>query len=96
MTPGNLAILVMDSLKQGSGVPTGRQGIWTDEDDDRLRLMDSVDATREPSTLEEARLTEEAQRLWRRLSHKHTADGVVLRREFLEAREGMMGHDARR
>ncbi|KND88159.1 Telomeric repeat-binding factor 2-interacting protein 1 [Tolypocladium ophioglossoides CBS 100239] len=82
MTPGGLAALVMQSLKDGSGVPSHHEGIWTDRDDKSLRLVDAIQAE-EPSV--EPRERRKAKKEFDRLVAKHGLDQMELRRQFLGA-----------
>lgn len=85
MTTGGTAALVMQSLRDGKGIPTHCEGAWTDRDDDGLRLIDSVDANMKVTTAQEAQHLKKAKRESDRLIKKHTLDRVELRRKFLEA-----------
>ncbi|KAM4063078.1 rap1 myb domain-containing protein [Hirsutella rhossiliensis] len=82
MTPGGLAPLVMQSLKDGQGVPTHHQGVWTDRDDKGLRMVDNVNVKDVVSTPRESR---KASKELARLTQKHGLEGIQLRRLFLEA-----------
>lgn len=80
MTPGSLAALVMESLRDGRGVPTHHEGIWTDRGDRGLWQADA--AARGPEAdPEEVRRAKE----YRRLMHKHGRERIELRRRFLAA-----------
>ncbi|PNY26866.1 Telomeric repeat-binding factor 2-interacting protein 1 [Tolypocladium capitatum] len=82
MTPGGLAALVMQSLKDGSGVPSHHEGVWTDRDDKGLHLVDSIHADEPSVELKERR---RAKKEFDRLVAKHGLDRIELRRLFLEA-----------
>ncbi|CAM1506447.1 Fc.00g060880.m01.CDS01 [Cosmosporella sp. VM-42] len=85
LTPGDLATLVMQSLKDGKEVPTHHEGIWTDRDDADLNLAKSVDIDRLGSNAEEERLRRRAKHASDRLVNKHGQGGVDLRKAYLEA-----------
>lgn len=82
MTPGKFAILVMKSLKDGRGVPDHHQGVWTDRDDQGLRMVDRVNAM---EGFAEAGESRKAKRTLERLTRKHGLERIELRRRFLKA-----------
>jgi len=86
MVPG-IATVVMQSLKEGRGVPGNHEGIWTDRDDDGLKLMSTVDMEAEGDTNEERKAVRKARRSAKRLEEKHGSDRIKLRRQFLAAQE---------
>ena len=88
MTLG-LASHVMQCLKDGQGVPSHYEGIWTDRDDKSLRLVDSVDPQHEPVTSEEQRQMRRAKKESDRIMKKHGVERMEDRRRFLAAQESM-------
>lgn len=82
MRPGGLAALVMQSLKDGQGVPANHECVWTDRDDQGLRMMGRVDADGQSAKHEELG---KAKREAKRLTRKHGAEEIQLRKRFLEA-----------
>ena len=87
MTPGGVASHVMQSLKDKQGVPSHHEGVWTDRDDDSLRLVDSVVRGSEPSNPREVEHRKKAKREWDRLEKKHGLERIELRRKFIEAED---------
>lgn len=86
MVPG-IATVVMQSLKEGKGVPANHEGIWTDRDDEGLKLLGTVDVDKEGETKEERKLIRKAIKTAARLQEKHGSDKVELRRQFLAAQK---------
>jgi hypothetical protein len=86
MVPG-IATVVMQNLKEGRGVPGNHEGIWTDRDDEGLRLMATVNMESEGDTSEECKAIRKAKRAAKRLKEKHGSDRIKLRRQFLAAQE---------
>jgi hypothetical protein len=88
----------MQELRDGHGIPTNWEGVWTQRDDDSLRLVDSVDMV--ASKPEDVQM-KKARREWKRLVNKHgiqtqqdndeengnevSLERIDLRREFLKA-----------
>ncbi|KAI1064801.1 hypothetical protein LB507_000821 [Fusarium sp. FIESC RH6] len=93
LTPGKLALLVMQYLTSGRGVPSRHEGIWTDRDDEDLRFSSSVDFGELPADDEEEQEQELAQKAHNRLVKKHGRQRFELRKAFLEAQtiEGKHG-----
>ncbi|KAH7161430.1 TRF2-interacting telomeric protein/Rap1 C terminal domain-containing protein [Dactylonectria macrodidyma] len=85
LTPGNLASLVMQSLKDGKEIPSHHEGIWTDRDDAELTLVASVDLRVEPSGPVAERQYRKARRASDRLVKKHGPARIELRKSFLDA-----------
>lgn len=79
MVPGGLAAEVMQSLVDGKGVPTNYEGIWTDRDDESLRLVDMAHADKPPKERRTAK------KEFDRLIAKHGLNRIELRRLFLAA-----------
>jgi TRF2-interacting telomeric protein/Rap1 - C terminal domain len=94
MNPG-LAGVVMQSETEGKGIPQNIRGIWTEEDDDRLNYIDSVDTTKKPTTLKDKHLQEAAKDDFKALAKKHGVEGMEDRRRFLSDME-KLGIDWRR
>ncbi|KAM0562831.1 hypothetical protein ACHAPJ_001671 [Fusarium lateritium] len=90
LTPGKLALTVMEHLRDGREVPSHYEGIWTDRDDADLEFVSGVDFNRTPTNNSEERQQERAQKAHNRLIRKHTFPRYKLRKAFLEAqtREG--------
>lgn len=85
LTPGNLASLVMQSLKDGKEIPSHHEGIWTDRDDAELTLIASVDLRVEPSGPVDERQYRKVRRAYDRLVKKHGPARIELRKGFLDA-----------
>ncbi|KAH7312354.1 TRF2-interacting telomeric protein/Rap1 C terminal domain-containing protein [Stachybotrys elegans] len=86
MTPGGLAALVMQSLKDKNGIPPNYEGVWTDNDDKGLRLVMTTDTNASPASEEgESRRVRKAKKELVRLVDKHGEKAVELRKRFLEA-----------
>lgn len=85
LTPGKLALLVMQHLSEGRDVPSRHEGIWTDRDDADLESSLSVDFSRSPANDREEREQELAQKAHNRLIKKHGKQRFELRKAFLEA-----------
>lgn len=43
MTPGGQAAETMESLRQGKGIPTNYEGVWTERDDKGVEMVDAVE-----------------------------------------------------
>ncbi|KAI8723957.1 DNA-binding protein RAP1 [Fusarium sp. LHS14.1] len=91
LTPGTLALQVMESLQAGRGVPSRHEGIWTDRDDDDLAFVSMVDFTQSPTSTSEEMQQQRAQKAHNRLIKKHTFQRFELRKEFLQA-QANQGH----
>ncbi|KAF5025583.1 hypothetical protein F66182_2327 [Fusarium sp. NRRL 66182] len=94
LTPGNLALTVMQHLSDGRDVPSHHEGIWTDRDDTDLQFVSGVDFSQPPETKREELEQKLAQKTHNRLIKKHGFQRFNLRRAFLEAqimenREGL-------
>lgn len=74
MKIGGNSSIVMESLRNGSGIPENMPGVWTDSDDK------SVDKWRE--ALETGQLSK-AQHIHDRLASKHGATSIEARNQFL-------------
>ncbi|KAJ2966880.1 hypothetical protein NQ176_g9938 [Zarea fungicola] len=89
MTPG-LATVVMQSIQDGNGVPAHYEGIWTDRDDEGLRLVNEVGDAGMNTLLgskEEMKRVRKARRTRDRLRDKHGQERMTLRMQFLEAND---------
>ncbi|CAG7564965.1 unnamed protein product [Fusarium equiseti] len=95
LTPGKLALLVMQYLNSGRGVPSRHEGIWTDRDDEDLRFSSSVDFGQLPADDEEEQEQELAQKAHNRLVKKHGKQRFELRKAFLEAQTTEGKHGAK-
>ncbi|KAK1989093.1 Rap1 Myb domain-containing protein [Colletotrichum cereale] len=71
-----LAIDLLKHLKKYKELPNNWQGVWTTNDDRRLRRVDAVDSGAGP---DQARL----QYYWDYIVKKHTLERIQRRREFL-------------
>ncbi|KAL2692203.1 hypothetical protein Neosp_002609 [[Neocosmospora] mangrovei] len=91
LTPGTLALQVMESLQAGRGVPSRHEGIWTDRDDDDLAFVSMVDFTQSPTSTSEEMQQQRAQKAHNRLIKKHTFQRFELRKAFLRA-QANQGH----
>ncbi|KAJ4192601.1 hypothetical protein NW755_003748 [Fusarium falciforme] len=91
LTPGNLALQVMESLQAGRGVPSRHEGIWTDRDDDDLAFVSMVDFSQSPTNTSEELQQQRAQKAHNRLIRKHTFQRFELRKAFLRA-QANQGH----
>ncbi|KAM0426730.1 hypothetical protein ACHAPT_008046 [Fusarium lateritium] len=85
LTPGTLALQVMESLKADCGVPSHHEGIWTDRDDADLAFVSSVDFSHSPKNNSEELQQQRAQKAHNRLIKKHTLRRFELRKAFLQA-----------
>ncbi|KAF4972446.1 hypothetical protein FSARC_1013 [Fusarium sarcochroum] len=85
LTPGTLAILVMQHLSNGRDVPSHHEGIWTDRDDGDLKIISGVDFNCTPTDDSEERQQQHAQNAHNRLIKKHGLQRYKLRMAFLEA-----------
>ncbi|KAF5668569.1 hypothetical protein FHETE_5260 [Fusarium heterosporum] len=85
LTPGNLALIVMQHLQEGRGIPTRYEGIWTDRDDADLDFISSVDFDQSPTTESEERQQDRAQKAHNRLVKKHGFQRFNLRKSFIDA-----------
>ncbi|KAM3509059.1 hypothetical protein MY11210_006475 [Beauveria gryllotalpidicola] len=87
MTLG-LATVVMQSLHDGRGVPAHHQGVWTDGDDEGLRLVVGVGPealetdVRDKEVMKKVR---KARRARNRLTAKHGEERMARRIEYLKA-----------
>ncbi|TQV97420.1 hypothetical protein V2A60_006828 [Cordyceps javanica] len=90
MTPG-LATVVMQSLKEGQGVPTHHEGIWTDRDDTGLRLVAGVegDLDKDVRDKEQMKTLRKARRARDRLLNKHGQERMALRIKYLRASDSL-------
>jgi hypothetical protein len=80
ITPGPLATIVMDCVRQREPIPDNYEGIWTDKDDISLRRINELNM---PIRLSESRAKTQMQREINRLLVKHGKQGVELRALFL-------------
>ncbi|KAM0344036.1 hypothetical protein ACHAPU_007939 [Fusarium lateritium] len=85
LTPGNLALTVMQHLKEGRGIPTRYEGIWTDRDDADLEFISGIDFDQSPTTESEERQQDRAQKAHNRLIKKHGFQRFNLRKSFIDA-----------
>ncbi|KAM3533815.1 hypothetical protein MY4038_002915 [Beauveria bassiana] len=83
-----LATVVMQSLRDGRGVPARYEGVWTDRDDEGLRLVVDV----RPQALETdvrdkevMKKVRKARRVRDRLMNKHGEERMALRIKYLKA-----------
>ncbi|RCI10317.1 hypothetical protein L249_8658 [Ophiocordyceps polyrhachis-furcata BCC 54312] len=81
LRPGGAASHVMQSLKEGKGIPTNVEGAWTGRDDRDLLWADEVKARRGPSA--SGAEVKKATDKHNRLDHKHGAENLKLRRRFI-------------
>ncbi|KAG5663300.1 hypothetical protein KAF25_001236 [Fusarium avenaceum] len=93
LTPGNLALTAMQHLKDGRGIPTRYEGIWTDRDDADLEFVSSIDFDNPPTSESEERQQERAQKAHNRLIKKHGFERFKLRKAFLDAQTTEGGYD---
>jgi hypothetical protein len=93
LTPGNLALTAMQHLKDGRGIPTRYEGIWTDRDDADLEFVSSIDFDCPPTSESEERQQERAQKAHNRLIKKHGFERFKLRKAFLDAQITEGGYD---
>lgn len=85
MSTGGAAAEAMESLKQGNGLPTHMEGVWTDRDDKALRMINATEVNKTPADGHEKRRIDNAKKEALRLKNKH-GDGLVeLRTQFLAA-----------
>ena len=80
--PG-LAGLVMQSLRDGRGIPKHHAGIWTKEDDDNLRQVLAEDFTQVPEGDFAQFRRRRLDRLRKALEKKHGLQGIAHRRRIL-------------
>ncbi|RDA90987.1 hypothetical protein CP533_3109 [Ophiocordyceps camponoti-saundersi (nom. inval.)] len=80
LRPGGAASFVMQSLKEGKGIPTNVEGAWTERDDQDLLWADEVKAR--GSSASEAEV-KKANDKHKRLNHKHGSENLKLRRRFV-------------
>ncbi|EGX92688.1 transcription factor Rap1, putative [Cordyceps militaris CM01] len=94
MTPG-LAAEVMQSLRDGRGVPAHHEGIWTDVDDAGLRLVvgagpdldqEDGEVVRSKAAMKAVR---KARRTRDRLLNKHGRERMALRVKYLRASDNL-------
>ncbi len=76
--PG-LASQVMETLKKGESLPSNWRGVWTQKDDEALRL---IRADSPAQNTKEARKRDKQRG---KLEKKHTREGMDMRIKFLEA-----------
>ncbi|KAM3450248.1 hypothetical protein MY3296_006251 [Beauveria thailandica] len=87
-----LATVVMQSLRDGRGVPAHHEGVWTDRDDDGLRLVVGVGPealetdVRDKEVMKKVR---KARRARDRLMDKHGEERMALRIKYLKATGGL-------
>ncbi|ORY61397.1 uncharacterized protein BCR38DRAFT_411274 [Pseudomassariella vexata] len=72
-----LAGEVMENLKKGNGLPTNWEGVWTERDDESLRLIDSVEPAKDQKE------AKKRQKETKRLLTKHGEAHIALRRKWL-------------
>lgn len=87
MRTGGAAAQTMESLKQKQGLPTHMEGVWTQRDDNSLRLILSVDTSNAPLDASGKRRVTNAKREALRLQNKHGNESMELRTQFLDALE---------
>lgn len=85
MSTGGAAAQAMESLKQGNGLPTHMEGVWTDRDDKALRMINAIDVNRTPTDGHEKRRIDNAKKETLRLKNKHGEELIELRTQFLAA-----------
>ncbi|EHK24955.1 uncharacterized protein TRIVIDRAFT_208667 [Trichoderma virens Gv29-8] len=87
MTPGEAMEAVLTSLRDGQGIPSNHEGIWTDRDDAQLKYVVRVGDLRRASgdSGDTRRRKEKAQKMLDRLLFKHDEFRVKLRRKFHRA-----------
>ncbi|KAM0201280.1 hypothetical protein ACHAPA_002454 [Fusarium lateritium] len=93
LTPGKPAVTAMQHLRDGRGVPTRYEGIWTDRDDADLEFVSSIDFDQPPTSESEERQQERAQKAHNRLNQKHGFERLKLRKAFLDAQATKGGYD---
>ncbi|PHH81531.1 hypothetical protein CDD82_548 [Ophiocordyceps australis] len=86
MKPGGLATFVMEHVNKGDGVPSHYAGIWTDDDDESLWLVNHYEGRGEAGA---TKMAKRAAKEMRRLLRKHGREGIDLRRRFLDAQSKM-------
>lgn len=98
MVPGSLIVTVIESLAAGTGIPTHHEGIWTERDDNGLRLIMSKTASdlkKQPKDPVEQQQHKKIQRELNRLENKHGAERMELRSRFLKTKDGYEKMSAR-
>ncbi|RDA86643.1 hypothetical protein CP532_5042 [Ophiocordyceps camponoti-leonardi (nom. inval.)] len=80
LRPGGAASHVMQSLKEGKGIPTNVEGAWTERDDRDLLWADKVKARGSSASKAEVKKATDKHN---RLDHKHGAENLELRRRFI-------------
>ena len=74
---------VMQSLRDGKGIPQHHEGVWTDKDDDSLRLVDRIDPRMVPRSAEEEKQLQRRNKLCKTLEHKHGLARMEDRRRYI-------------
>lgn len=87
MRTGGAAAQTMESLKQKQGLPTHMEGVWTQRDDNSLRLILSTDISKTPLDASAKRRVANSKREALRLENKHGKESMELRSQFLDALE---------
>ena len=91
LTPGGVAAHVMESLRSGLGVPQHNEGVWTDRDDRSLRIIMEAEANgnleREALSEGELHLLRNARKARIRLTNKHGAERMAVRKRYLKAED---------
>ncbi|KAL7956862.1 TRF2-interacting telomeric protein/Rap1 C terminal domain-containing protein [Trichoderma compactum] len=87
MTPGEAMEAVLASLRDGQGIPSNHEGIWTDRDDAQLKYVVRVGDLRgaPDDNGDTRRRKEKARKMLDRLLFKHGESRVKLRRKFHRA-----------
>lgn len=85
MIVGGDAATVMESLRQTKGVPVDLRGVWTDRDDQGLRMVESMGkgGGAGPNAAQKERFAARVNAEVARLRGKHGQRGLELRRRFL-------------
>lgn len=96
MTPGWPASYAMQNLQNGDGMPSNAEGIWTDRDDEALRLVNGTDLNKEPASKQETLFINKIKRKVKRLLEKHGQAKMDLRTRFLAAQDQEKASPARR
>lgn len=91
LTPGGVAAHVMESLRSGHGVPKYNEGVWTDRDDRSLRIIMEAETNgnleREALSEGELHLLRNARKATIRLTNKHGAERMAVRKRYLKAED---------
>jgi hypothetical protein len=91
LVPGSPITTVLESLSAGTGIPSHHEGIWTERDDNSLRLIMSKSPSelqKQPSDPLEQQQHKKIQREINRLDNKHGAERMELRWRFLKTKDG--------